>query len=128
VRGSQVLIDRQLVAVVDDDEAVRKAIKGLLRATGFAAEAFASAEEFLRSPDLNRAGCLVTDVNMPNMNGLDLHRSLLTHGKDIPTILITAFPSDDDCARALQEGVLCYLTKPFDEQDLLDYIRTALNR
>jgi FixJ family two-component response regulator len=123
----QVPIDRQLVAVVDDDEAVRKAMKGFLRAAGFVAEVFSSAEEFLHSPNLNHTGCLVTDVNMPNMNGLDLYRSLSAHGKDIPTILITAFPSDDDCARALQEGVLCYLTKPFNERDLLGYVRTALD-
>jgi FixJ family two-component response regulator len=120
--------NRRVVAIVDDDESVRDAIKGLMRSMGFAAEVFASAEEFLRSPDLNRTGCLVVDFNMPNMNGLDLHHSLLVQGKEIPTILITAYLSDDVRARALQAGFIGYLTKPFSDGELLSYVRTALDR
>ncbi len=94
---------------------------------GLAAEVFASAEEFLRSPDLNRTGCLVVDFNMPSMSGLDLHQSLLVQRKEIPTVLITAYPSDDVRARALQAGVIGYLTKPFSEYELLSHVRTALD-
>jgi FixJ family two-component response regulator len=120
--------NRSLVAIVDDDESVRDAIKRLMRSMGLAAEVFASAEEFLRSPDLNRTGCLVVDFNMPSMSGLDLHQSLLVQRKEIPTVLITAYPSDDVRARALQAGVIGYLTKPFSDHDLLSHVRTALDR
>ena len=116
-----------LIAIVDDDESVRNAIKGLMRSMGFAAEVFSSASEFLQSADMGRAACLVADVNMPNMSGIDLHQNLLVQGNAIPTILITAYPSDNDRARALQAGVLCYLAKPFDEHDLLSCIDNALH-
>jgi FixJ family two-component response regulator len=119
--------NRKVVAIVDDDESVRDAIKRLMRSIGLAAEVFASAEEFLRSPDLDRAGCLVVDFSMPNMNGLDLHRTLLLQRKEIPTILITAYPSDDVRARALQAGVIGYLTKPFSDHELLSHVRAALD-
>jgi len=98
-----------------------------MRSVGFAAEVFSSAEDFLRSANVSRAACLVADVNMPNMSGLDLHQTLLLQGNAVPTILITAYPSDNDHARAIQAGVLCYLTKPFDEDDLLSCIRDALH-
>jgi FixJ family two-component response regulator len=99
-----------------------------MRSMGLAAEVFASADEFLRSPDLDRIGCLVVDFSMPNMNGLELHRSLLLQRKEIPTIMITAYPSDDVRARALQAGVIGYLTKPFSDHEFLSYVRTALDR
>ena len=99
-----------------------------MRSMGLAAEVFASAEEFLRSPDLNRARCLVVEFNMPNMSGLDLHHSLLVQRREIPTILITADPSDEVRARALPGGVIGYLTKPFSDHELLSYVRTALDR
>jgi len=98
-----------------------------MRSMGLAAEVFASAEEFLRSPDLNRTGCLVVDFSMPNMSGLELHRSLLLQRKEIPTILMTAYPSDDVRVLALQAGVIGYLTKPFSDHELLGYVRTALD-
>ena len=97
-----------------------------MRSVGFAVEVFSSAEEFLRSAALSRTGFLIVDVNMPNMSGLRLHENLLLQGKVIPTVLITAYPSDNDRARALQSGVISYLTKPFDEHDLLSSIRGAL--
>ena len=117
-----------IVAIVDDDEAVGNAIELLMRSIGLVAQAFSSGEEFLRSPELNRTGCLVVDFNMPKMSGLDLHNNLSRSGKTIPTILITAYPSDEIRARALQAGVICYLPKPFDENSLLNCIQTALNR
>ena len=116
-----------IVAIVDDDGAVGNAIEVLMRSVGLAARAFSSGEEFLRSPELRRAGCLVVDFDMPKMNGLDLHNNLSRLGKDIPTVLITAYPSDDIRARALQAGVI-YLRKPFDESNLLTCIQAALDR
>ena len=99
-----------------------------MRAHGFDAEAFSSAEEFLRSAELSRTGFLVADVNMPNMSGVRLYENLLLQGKAIPTVLITAYPSDHDRARALRAGVISYLTKPFDEHDLLASIRRVLDQ
>jgi FixJ family two-component response regulator len=99
-----------------------------MRSIGFVAQAFSSGEQFLRSPELSRTGCLVVDFDMPKMSGLDLHNNLSRLGKEIPTILITAYPSDDIRTRALQAGVICYLPKPFDESDLLNCIQSALGR
>jgi FixJ family two-component response regulator len=118
---------RPLVAIVDDDEAVGNAIKVLMRSIGLVAQAFSSGEEFLRSPELRRTGCLVVDFDMPKMSGLDLHNNLSRLGKEIPTVMITAYPSDDIRARALQAGVICYLPKPFNESDLLNCIQGALD-
>ena len=119
---------RPIVAIVDDDKPVGNAIEVLLRSMGLVARAFSSGEEFLRSPELSRTGCLVVDFNMPKMNGLDLHNILSRLGNEIPTVLITAYPSDDIRARALQAGVICYLPKPFDESDLLNCIQAAIDR
>jgi FixJ family two-component response regulator len=119
---------RPIVAIVDDDEAVGNAIEVLMRSIGLVAQAFSSGDEFLRSPELSRTGCLVVDFDMPRMSGLDLHNKLSRLGKEIPTVLITAYPSDDIRARALQAGILCYLPKPFDESELLNCIQTALDR
>jgi FixJ family two-component response regulator len=99
-----------------------------MRSMGLVAQAFSSGEEFLRSPELSRTGCLVVDFDMPKMSGLDLHNNLSRLGKEIPTVMITAYPSDDIRARALQAGIICYLAKPFDESDLMDCIHTALDR
>jgi FixJ family two-component response regulator len=117
-----------IVAIVDDDKAVGNAIEVLMRSMGLVAQAFSSGEEFLRSPELSRTGCLVVDFDMPNMSGLDLHNNLSLLGKAIPTVLITAYPSDDIRARALQAGVICYLPKPFDECELVSCIESALDR
>ena len=127
-RSCQVPDTRPIVAIVDDDTAVGNAIEVLMRSAGLIAKAFSSGEEFLRSPELSRTGCLVVDYNMPKMSGLDLHNNLSRLGNEIPTILITAYPSDDIRARALQAGVICFLPKPFDESDLLNCIQAALDR
>jgi FixJ family two-component response regulator len=127
-RSCQVPNSGPIVAIVDDDKAVGNAIEVLMRSIGLAAQAFSSGEEFLRSPELSRTGCLVVDFDMPRMSGLDLHNNLSLSGKEIPTVLITAYPSDEIRARALQAGVICFLPKPFDESDLLNCIRTALDR
>jgi FixJ family two-component response regulator len=116
-----------LISVVDDDESMREAIRGLMKSLGYTAVAFTSAEEFLSSCQIPRTSCLITDVQMPGITGLELHHRLLAAGKIIPTILITAYPDDSARERALGDGVVSYLSKPFDENDLLTCIRSSLN-
>jgi len=117
---------KPLISVVDDDESMREAMGGLVKSLGYAAEAFASAEDFLNSREVPRTSCLIADVQMPGMTGLELHRHLVASEKAIPTILITAHPDDNVRKRALGDGVVCYLSKPFDEDDLLTCIRSSL--
>jgi FixJ family two-component response regulator len=124
----QVSNARPIVAIVDDDRAVGNAIEVLMRSVGLVARAFPSGEEFLRSAELSRTGCLIVDFDMPKMSGLDLHNNLSRLGNDIPTVLITAYPSDDIRARAFEAGIIGYLPKPFDESDLLNCIQAALDR
>jgi FixJ family two-component response regulator len=119
---------RALIAIVDDDEDVREAIRELMRAIGFAAETFSSADVFLRSAHVSRTACLIADVNMPGMSGLDLYQRLSELGIPIPTILITAYPMEQTRSLALAAGVIKYLTKPFDEADLIDGVHTALGQ
>jgi FixJ family two-component response regulator len=116
-----------LISVIDDDESMREAIRGLMKSLGYTAEAFASAEEFLNSRQLSGTSCLIADVQMPGMTGLELHRHLMASGKAIPTILITAYPDDGVRERAVGAGVVCYLSKPFDADDLLACIRSSLD-
>jgi FixJ family two-component response regulator len=94
---------------------------------GYTAQTFASAEEFLNSCQVPRTSCLIADVQMRGITGLELHRHLVASGKTIPTILMTAYPDDAVRERALQDGVVCYLSKPFDENDLLACIRSSLS-
>ena len=115
------------ISVVDDDESMREAIRGLMRSLGYSAQAFRSAEEFLTSRQVLHTSCLIADVQMPGMTGLELHRHLVALGKTIPTILITAYPDDSVRERALGDGVVGYLSKPFDENDLLACIRSSLD-
>jgi FixJ family two-component response regulator len=117
---------KPLISIVDDDESMREAAKGLMKSLGYTAETFPSAEDFLQSQQVPRTACLIADVNMPGMSGLDLHRHLSTAGNRIPTILITAYPDNTVRERALNAGVICYLSKPFDEGDLLSCIHSAL--
>lgn len=123
-----VLTNKPLIAIVDDDESMREATKGLIRSLGFDADVFSSAEDFLTSPHISCTACLVTDIHMPGMSGLDLHRRLISLGENIPTVLITAFPDENVHARELGPGIVGHLTKPFGEQDLLNCIRSALAR
>jgi len=119
---------RPVIAIVDDDESVREATMSLMRASGFAVEAFACAEDFLSSDLEHRASCLIADVHMPGMSGLDLLNHLAGSGNSILTVLITAYPNDALRMRALKAGVVGYLTKPFAEDDLLHCINMALER
>jgi FixJ family two-component response regulator len=125
--GGKVPKTTPVISVVDDDESMREAVRGLMKSLGYTAQAFASAEEFLSSRQIPRTSCLIADVQMPGMTGLELYRHLVASGKTIPTILITAYPDDSVRKRALRDGVVGYLSKPFDENDLLACIRSSLN-
>jgi FixJ family two-component response regulator len=116
-----------MISIVDDDESIREATEAQMRSLGLNARTFPLAVDFLASPDIRSTACLVADVNMPRMTGVELHRHLVGLGYHIPTILITAYPDEEVRARALAEGVLCFLTKPFDEEDLLKCVRLALD-
>jgi FixJ family two-component response regulator len=115
-----------LISVVEDDRFFRESMGRLMRSLGYSAEAFASAADFLGSPRLTETACLIADVNMPAMTGVALYRHLVEAGRAIPTILVTAYPNDVDRARALNDGVVCYLRKPVDEQHLIRCLRAAL--
>ena len=101
-------------------------MRRLMRSLGYTVEAFPSAADFLKSPRLSETGCLIADVHMPAMTGIELHRHLIDAGHAIPTILVTAYPNDADRARALNGGVVCYLRKPVDVQRLEECLRAAL--
>jgi FixJ family two-component response regulator len=115
-----------VISIVDDDESVREGLTDLVRSMGFIAEAFQRAEDFLKSPRLRRTSCLIADVQMPGMTGIELYDVLINAGNMIPTILITAFPNDRDRTLALHSGVTCYLVKPFNDDDLHECIGSAL--
>ena len=116
-----------LVSVVEDDQYFRESMRRLMRSLGYNVEAFSSAADFLASPRLIETTCLIADVHMPAMTGVELHRHLIKVGYAIPTILVTAYPDDVDRARALNDGVVCYLRKPVDEQHLIRCLRAALH-
>ena len=117
---------KQLVSVVEDDQYFRESMRRLMRSLSYNVEAFSSAADFLASPRLIETTCLIADVHMPAMTGVELHRHLIEAGYTIPTILVTAYPDDVDRARALNDGVVCYLRKPVDEQHLIRCLRAAL--
>ena len=114
------------VAIVDDDESVRDTTKDLLDSAGLSAATFDSAESFLQSKNVRTIRCLVADMRMPGMTGLELHGHLAAAGTPIPTILVTAYPDERVRSRALSRGVICFLAKPFSAEDLLTCIETAL--
>ena len=115
-----------VIAIVDDDHSIREALTSLVRSLGYIAVAFECAEDLLKFRRRRSVSCLIADVQMPGMTGLELHNRLVASGKPIPTILITAFPDERSRERALQAGVIGYLTKPFSEDDLLACIRSSL--
>ena len=117
---------RPLISVVDDDESVREALESLLRSAGFKAEVFASAEQFLRSDRAREVDCLIADVRMPGMDGLELQRQLAAGGFRLPIIFITAHGDELARAQALRAGAVAFLRKPFSEQALLDAIQAVL--
>src|SRR5271163_3170925 len=115
-----------LVSVVEDDRFFRESMRRLMRSLGYVVEAFPSAADFLASPRLAETACLIADVHMPAMTGLELYRHLVETGHAVPTIPVTAYPNDVERARALNDGVVCYLQKPVDEQHLIECLRAAL--
>lgn len=115
-----------LVSVVEDDQFFRDSMGRLMRSLGYTVETFSSAADFLASPRLSETACLIADVQMPAMTGLELYGRLIDAGHAIPTILVTAYPNDADQARALDDGVVCYLRKPVDEQHLIRCLESAL--
>ena len=114
------------ISIVDDDLSVRGATMNLVRAMGLAAEMFPCAEDFLGSDAINRTSCLIADMRMPGISGLELHNRLVASGTPVPTILVTAFPDKRDQARAKESGVAFYLSKPFNENELLACIHSIL--
>ena len=122
------LAQKIAIAVVDDDESVREAVANFIKSLGYNASAFERPDDFLKSSSRGNISCLIADMQMSGMNGLALHRQLVASGDQIPTILITAYPDEKMRARALQDGVICYLSKPFKEDDLLAGIQAALDK
>jgi FixJ family two-component response regulator len=118
--------DAPLIVIVDDDVMVCEATKDLVEAFGFCARTFTSAGEFLNSDCVSGTSCLIADVQMPGMNGLQLHRKLIASGRHIPVIFVTASPDERVRKRALRAGAVCYMSKPFDGERLRSCIRSAL--
>src|ERR1035437_8853841 len=116
----------KLIAIVDDDDSMRSALEGLLKSVGLPAQAFASADEFLKSGQQHHATCLIADIRMPGMSGLELQAHLNTERCRIPTIFITAHGDEKMRLQALRAGAVEFLSKPFDDETLLDSVRTAL--
>jgi FixJ family two-component response regulator len=114
-----------LISIVEDDQFFRESMRRLMRSLGYVA-AFPSAADFVASSRLAETACLIAEVHMPAMSELELYRHLIETGYTIPTILVTAYPDDVDRARALNDGVVCYLRKPLDEQHLIRCFRAAL--
>ena len=121
------MVKKPVIAIVDDDQSVREGIVDLVSSMGFDARPFERAEDFLRSHQMTCADCLITDVRMPGMNGLELLDRLVAAGKSIPAIVLTAFTQEADRVRALGAGAVCYMPKPVHESDLMKCIDEALS-
>ena len=119
--------NNKLIAIVDDDDLMRGALQGLLKTIGLSARTFASAEEFLDSGDQHQTGCLIADIRMPGISGLDLQAKLNAEHCRIPTIFITAHGDEKMRMQALRAGAVEFLTKPFDDEALLGIVRAALS-
>ena len=119
-------IKSRLVAILDDDELMRSALQGLLKAVGLPAESFASAEEFLNSGQQHQVACLITDIRMPGMSGLELQAKLNAERCKIPIIFITALGDEKMRMQALRAGAAEFMAKPFDDEVLLESVRAAL--
>ena len=115
-----------LISIVDDDDAVRNSLDDLIRSIGFRTQGFSSAEAFLSSSQARDTACLILDVRMPGMNGIDLQHQIVAANWRIPIIFITSHADDDARARALKAGAVAFLYKPFREEELLDALDAAL--
>ncbi len=115
-----------VISIIDDDESVREATKNLIRSLGYHAATFASAEEYLQSDDAWRSSCLITDLHMPGMSGVDLQERLIADGNRTPMIFMTAYFDESIRARALRAGAFGFLRKPYDEKYLVECLDVAL--
>jgi FixJ family two-component response regulator len=115
-----------MISIVDDDQAVRDATKALIRSLGYRVATFASAEEFLKSEWLHDTACLISDVQMPGVNGIELQDRLAASGHRIPIIFMTAFPDDRVRDRAMRSGAISFMSKPFSEANLIVCLDRAL--
>jgi FixJ family two-component response regulator len=115
-----------LISVIDDDESFRVATDSLLRARGYVVHTFSSAPEFLRSPQLDETSCLITDLQMPDVSGLELQTLLRNQGRTVPMIFVTAFPDESARLRALRDGAICFLSKTSDAATLMRCVEAAL--
>jgi FixJ family two-component response regulator len=115
-----------VISVIDDDPAIREATDALLRSFGYRAQTFASAEEFLQSERMNDTSCLITDVQMPGLSGVELQSVLIARGNRTPMIFVSAFPDDGTRRRVLEAGAVGFLDKPFEEEDLIGHLQAAL--
>jgi Response regulator len=118
--------NKAVIAIVDDDESLRTALEGLLRATGYLARPYGGAREFLDSGGPQQANCLISDIQMPGMCGVELYETLRARGLDIPVIFMTAYPGEKPRISADMPGVIACLPKPFEAEQLLACIETAL--
>jgi FixJ family two-component response regulator len=116
-----------LVSVVEDDQFFRESMRRLMRSLGYQVEVFASAADFLASPRLDETACLIADINMPEMTGIELYSHLKESGNPIPTILVTAYADDNVASFMLKHGVICYIRKPVDEDHLKRCLQAALH-
>lgn len=115
-----------MISIVDDDEAVREATKSLVRSLGYRASTFSSAEEFLNSDRVHDSSCLITDLQMPGLSGVELQSRLIADGHRMPIIFMTAYPEDRIRGRAMKAGAVGFLSKPFDDDHLIDCLDRAL--
>jgi FixJ family two-component response regulator len=122
------LPQRSFISVVDDDQSFRDSMRRLLKSLGYGVAVFRSAAEFLASPELATTACLVADVQMPEMTGMELYVHLVGTGLAIPTILVTAYPDESIERQALSLGIECYLCKPLEEAELTDCLRCCFAR
>ena len=120
------MLNSRLISIVDDDQPFRESMRKLVMLLGYNVEAFSSAADLLASRLLPETACLIADINMPGMTGIELHRHLVNAGYAIPTILVTAYPDEVVRDRVLKDGVVCYLSKPVDDNHLERCLRSAL--
>jgi FixJ family two-component response regulator len=118
----------QMVSIVDDDPLAREGIRELVESLGYKALAFVSAQDFLQSGAIATTGCLITDLQMPGLSGLDLQERLQAQGYRTPVILITAYPNEKHRSRAMSAGAIGFLSKPFEERCLVECLTVAMNR
>ena len=117
-----------MISIIDDDASMRDAARRLIKSLGLNANTFASAEEFLQSDCVRDTSCVITDMQMPGLNGAELQGKLIAQDVNVPMIFVTAFPEDELRRRVLDAGAIGFLSKPFDEEHLIGYLKVALGK